>query len=123
MPAARKPRAPVPAEGQVQIAIIDRLRLRGVAAIHIPNGGSRNPIEARKLKAQGVRAGAPDLICIGREGRVAWLEVKRPGYRPSDVKGSQHEMHDMLRARGHFVAIVTSQDEAEAAVREAGLIG
>ena len=59
---------------------------------------------------------------IGDGGKVAWLEVKRPGYAPSAVKESQHEAHDMLRRKGHHVAIVTSQDEAVAALRDAGLI-
>lgn len=30
---------------------------------HVPNGGSRHPVEAANLKAQGVKAGVPD-ICI-----------------------------------------------------------
>lgn len=29
---------------------------------HIPNGGSRNVIEAKNLKLQGVKAGVPDLF-------------------------------------------------------------
>jgi len=29
---------------------------------HIPNGGSRNPLEAKNLKRQGVKAGVPDLF-------------------------------------------------------------
>ncbi len=28
---------------------------------HIPNGGSRNAIEAKNLKRQGVKPGVPDL--------------------------------------------------------------
>lgn len=37
---------------------------------HIPNGGSRNKIEAYHLKEQGVKAGVPDLF----------LPVARGGY-------------------------------------------
>lgn len=29
---------------------------------HIPNGGSRNKIEAVRLKAQGVKRGVPDIF-------------------------------------------------------------
>ena len=111
-----------PKESAVQIAIINRLALHGVVCIHVPNGGTRDPREARSLKAQGVMAGTPDLICIGIGGRVAWLEVKRPGYAPSAVKQSQRDMHHLLRRRGHLVAIVTTQDEAVACMREWGLI-
>ena len=28
---------------------------------HVPNGGSRNKLEAQNLKAEGVKAGVPDL--------------------------------------------------------------
>lgn len=37
---------------------------------HVPNGGSRNKIEAAKLKAQGVKAGVPDV----------WLPVARGAF-------------------------------------------
>ena len=29
---------------------------------HVPNGGSRNQLEAANLKRQGVKAGVPDLV-------------------------------------------------------------
>ena len=113
---------PPPKESAVQIAVLNGLLFHGVVCIAIPNGGSRDPREARNLKAQGVMAGAPDLVCIGDGGKVAWLEVKRPGYTASAVRESQHDAHDMLRRKGHHVAIVTSQDEAVAACRDAGLL-
>lgn len=39
----------------------------------IPNGGERNPIVAAKLKAEGVKAGVPDIFlpCSGAEGKAA----------------------------------------------------
>jgi hypothetical protein len=33
---------------------------------HPPNGGSRNAVEAAKLKKMGVKAGVPDLIILDR---------------------------------------------------------
>ena len=36
-------------------------RWPGVLLYAIPNGGDRNPIVAKKLKAEGVLAGIPDL--------------------------------------------------------------
>ncbi|HHA2772087.1 TPA: VRR-NUC domain-containing protein [Stenotrophomonas maltophilia] len=38
--------------------------------MHVPNGGRRGKLEAVRLKAQGVRAGYPDLV----------LDVARGGY-------------------------------------------
>lgn len=64
-------------EHQVQKAICQYLDLRGVFYFAIPNGGNRNIVTARKLQAEGVRSGVPD-ICIIHQGMALFLEVKRP---------------------------------------------
>ena len=38
---------------------------------HIPNGGTRDAVEGRHLKQQGVKPGVPDLCQIGR---ASWRE-------------------------------------------------
>lgn len=45
---------------------------------HVPNGGTRDPIEAKHLKQQGVKAGVPDLqLPVPRGGyHGLWLEMK-----------------------------------------------
>ena len=47
----------------------------------VPNGGHRNAAVAGKLKAAGVRSGVSDLVLIGRNRLVVWIEVKRPEVR------------------------------------------
>lgn len=42
----------------------------------IPNGGSRNKIEAMTLKATGLLAGASDTILILPTGKLVFCEVK-----------------------------------------------
>jgi len=126
MSATKTAKPLVPLEAAVQIAVIDRLRILGVWTCHLQNEGRiegtahQRMIRGARRKAQGVRTGAPDLLCVHRDGRVAWLEVKRPGYRPSDVKPAQVECHEDLRERNQHVAIVTSQDEAVEALRGFG---
>ena len=46
---------------------------------HIPNGGSRDLIEARHMKEQGVKAGVPDICLPVPSGRYTalYLELKR----------------------------------------------
>ena len=46
---------------------------------HIPNGGSRNMIEARHLKEQGVKAGVPDIFlpCPNTINMGLFIELKR----------------------------------------------
>lgn len=45
---------------------------------HIPNGGSRNQLEAANLKRQGVKAGVPDLcLPVPRNGKHGlYVEMK-----------------------------------------------
>ena len=54
-------------------------------------------------------AGLPDVLAI-RDGRVAWMEVKRPGEKPSKI-----QLHRMRELTGHGcpVAVVTSAAEAK----------
>ena len=46
----------------------------GVRIFHIPNGGRRSISVAKKLKAEGVKAGVPDLYIP--EWHL-WIEMKR----------------------------------------------
>lgn len=41
---------------------------------HCPNGGHRHPLVARKLKAEGVKPGVPDLFLpVARKGFHGWF--------------------------------------------------
>lgn len=47
---------------------------------HIPNGGSRNQLEAANLKRQGVKAGVPDLtlpVALKRLSRLVYRNEVR----------------------------------------------
>jgi len=106
-------------ERDIQIAIRRRLALYGVVAMHVPNAGKRSIVAGRRLREEGMIAGAPDLICICPRGNVAFLEVKAPGGRLSE---RQAEFHALLKHLGHRVAVVTDHEQAVACLREWGLI-
>jgi Holliday junction resolvase len=53
-------------------------------------------------------AGLPDVLVI-RHGRVAWMEVKRPGEEPTRVQ--EHRMRELARA-GCPVTVVRSAADA-----------
>jgi hypothetical protein len=106
-------------EAAIQIAIKARLTFHGCLVAHVPNAGKRSLGAGRRLKAEGMLPGFPDLL-VYRGGKHALLEVKRPGYSPSDVSPAQREMHATLQRLGFPVAIVTSQDEAVQALKDAG---
>lgn len=97
-------------EHQVQKAIAQYLDIRRLCWFAIPNGGNRNLITATKLKAEGVKAGVPD-ICIVHDGMTFFLEVKRPK-TPSMAKGRlsavQKEMIEKIEKAGGEVKVVYS---------------
>lgn len=43
---------------------------------HVPNGGKRGILTAKKLKAQGVKRGVADVCIILPEQKVIWIELK-----------------------------------------------
>jgi hypothetical protein len=99
-----------PLEDFEQIVASVWLEKNNIIFYHVPNGGSRNPIEGAKFKRMGVKAGVPDVcIPIARKGyhglyielkRVSggvvsdtqrwWLnELKQQGYDTYVAKGAQ----------------------------------
>lgn len=82
----------------------------------IPNGGHRHKKTAARLKAEGVKAGVPDLFVAEPRGAFhgLYLEMKRrAGGRASPA---QVERVRELRTRGYAALFCRGADEAWAAV-------
>lgn len=96
-----------------------------VLAHHSPNGGHLAGDQLARfkqvgaLKGDGMKTGFPDLLVVWAGG-IAFLEVKRPKYSPSDVRDDQIRLHAQLRDMGFPVAIVTSPAEAFTVLKEQG---
>ena len=61
----------------------------------VPNGGSRNVIEAKKLKATGTLRGASDLI-VNFPNKVVYIEVKTDvGVQSDAQKDFQSRIEDL----------------------------
>lgn len=84
---------------------------------HIPNGGSRNEIEAKHLKAQGVKAGVPDLCLPVPMGEChgLYIEMKYGRNKPTPM---QREWLEALRQQGYKTAVCYGADEAIAVLKE-----
>ena len=78
---------------------------------HIPNGGSRNKLEAANLKKQGVKAGVPDLFLpVSRGGyHGLFIELKYDKNKPTE---KQTEWLKNLNEQGYAVAVCYGCDEA-----------
>lgn len=79
---------------------------------HIPNGGSRNKLEAANLKRQGVRAGVPDLFLPVARGDFhgLFIEMKYGKNKPTD---KQKEWLVNLGGQGYAVAVCYGFNEAK----------
>lgn len=68
-----------------------RVAYPGLIILSIPNGGSRNTLEAQRLKREGALAGASDLLVIAR-GSVLFVEMK-------SKKGRQQESQKIFQQK------------------------
>lgn len=72
----RANKLPVPTEAQEQMTLFSWAAMQSGKypelnlLYHVPNGGSRHKAEAGRLRAEGVKAGVPDLcLPVGVAGR------------------------------------------------------
>ena len=79
---------------------------------HIPNGGSRNKIEAANLKRQGVKAGVPDLcLPVPMNGfHGLYIEMK---YGKNKTTETQEEWLKELKEQGYFTAVCYGAEQAK----------
>ena len=85
---------------------------------HIPNGGSRNVIEARHLRDQGVKAGVPDICLPVPAGRYTalYIELKRPD--GGKVSENQQRWIAALNRVGCCAVVCHGWDEARRVIEE-----
>lgn len=78
----------------------------------IPNGELRNITVAKRLKAEGVVSGVPDLCCILPNGLIIWIEMKKK--KNGRVSKEQKEIHSIFNAHGQKVHVCNGWEEAAA---------
>lgn len=91
---------------------------------HIANGGSRNPIEARHLKEQGVKAGIPDLFLPCARGGFHGLYIEMKRRKGGRVSIEQKKAIIALREQGYRVEVCEGWERARdviTAYMEAGV--
>ena len=102
-------------EDNLQKSVAKYLDLIGAFWFHCPNGGSRNGIEAAKLKAMGVKPGIPDCLILDQRRGFNGLAIElKVGYnKPSE---NQYEQFDKLVDRNWLVVVSWSLEETIAAI-------
>ncbi len=84
---------------------------------HIPNGGSRNRLEAANLKLQGVKAGVPDLcLPVPRGGyHGLYIELKAKKNNPTET---QKMWLSELDGQGYKTAVCWGWESAQKLIIE-----
>jgi len=79
----------------------------------IPNGGARHPAVAAQLKAEGVKAGVPDVFLACARGRWhgLFVELKRAD-RSNHATSAQRAWMEMLRRYGYSACVCYGAQEA-----------
>lgn len=78
---------------------------------HVPNGGSRNQLEAANLKRQGVKAGVPDLVLPVPRQQFHGLYVEMKWGKNTTTE-KQDWWLEQLRQQGYKTAVCWSAEEA-----------
>lgn len=84
---------------------------------HVPNGGSRNQLEAVNLKRQGVKAGVPDLnLPVALNGfHGLYIEMK---FGKNKTTEKQEWWLEQLQKQGYKTAVCYGADEAIDTIKE-----
>lgn len=85
---------------------------------HIPNGGKRDYIEASHLKAQGVKAGVPDIFLPAARGGCHGLFIEMKREKGGVLTSFQSYYIEALMREGYKVAVCHGRDEAVRTIEE-----
>lgn len=84
---------------------------------HVPNGGSRNKLEAANLKRQGVKKGVPDLCLPVPRGKYHGLYIEMKAKKNKPTK-DQEDWLDALDKQGYKTAVCWGWEAASRVITE-----
>ncbi len=106
-PKRERKKSDIPSEHWEQMQVVNWMRKNGWTYFAVPNGGKRDKIAGAHLRAEGVSAGVPDLICIAPVQCV--IEMKRT--KGGKVSESQKEWLEKFNGTGNWVCKVAHGHE------------
>jgi hypothetical protein len=83
---------------------------------HTPNGGHRSKAEAGRFKAEGVKAGVPDIFLPVARGRWHGLYIELKRQRGGKVSDHQKEWLEALEAQDYLVGVCKGWEAASKAI-------
>lgn len=120
----QKNKMPVPTEAQEQMTLFSWAAMQSGKypelnlLYHVPNGGSRHKAEAGRLRAEGVKAGVPDLCLPVARGQYHGLYIELKRQRGGRTSDHQSEWLDALSAQGYKAALCYGWEQAAGTIIE-----
>lgn len=106
---------PAKNEHELQKQVVRWCAFKGYSRFFaVPNAARRNFRTAGRMRAEGMRAGVPDLVFYGPRGSVLWVEMKNGN--KGELSAAQAEMHADLYHCGHTVIVARTFQEATDAI-------
>lgn len=105
-------------EAREQKHVVDWLRMHKHLVAHIPNGGKRGVIEAKRLKDAGVLPGMPDLLIFdpprknNPNNRWHSMAIEMKDRDKGTTSANQKEVLISLSERGWLCVVCHGADEA-----------
>lgn len=115
---------PVPKESQEQMWLFRWAELQKgkypelEMLYHIPNGGSRNKLEAAHLQAEGVKPGVPDLCLPVSRGGYHGLYIELKRLRGGKVSDAQTVWLARLRDQNFKAVVCKGWEEAAECLKD-----
>lgn len=97
-------KARILSEAEEQIQVVEYCELKGIPIYHIPNERKCSAKAGARLKAQGVKAGVPDL-CIpipNDKYHALYIEMKAKGGK---ITNQQKQWIELLRSNGNLAVV------------------
>ena len=113
-------------EHKLQVQVARLLDHSGLLWTAIPNGGKRSAITGAILKAEGVKAGYPDILIdepfVVIDGvwrsQIHGLRIELKNGKKGRTSEHQERWIQELRKRGYRAEVCRSMDEVMAVLRE-----
>jgi hypothetical protein len=102
-------------EAVEQTHVVKYCAFKKIPIFAIPNGGSRNKLEAKNLKMQGVKAGVPDLFIPVARGNYHGLFIEMK-YGKNKTTALQEEWLELLNKNGYCAAVCYGFDKAQTVI-------
>lgn len=85
---------------------------------HIPNGGERRKTEAMRFKAEGVKAGVPDLFLPVARGPWHGLFIEMKRQKGGKISDSQKKWLAALVSQGYLAEVCYGWKDAAALIED-----